>query len=1046
MSDEYDEFGNFLGEAGSDVDSDLEAQDEPYTADGYLHAAGDGALTLPGQLPHAMESAMDISTNDENRIVLAEDKKYYLDANEVYPGAKTILMDEDTQGIDEPIIKSVKAKNFSVLEKDGEIPTLNYSTDFMATLMETPSLIRNVAIVGQFHHGKTVLMDTLIRSTQETGRAWANINTPNGGNGHGQVNGGKDVRYSDTRTDEQARELSIKSTLVSLVAESVSTKSYLCHFLDCPGHVNFLDEMEAALRVVDGAVLVVDAIEGVMLSTRRAIRACIKNNIAITLCISKLDRLILELKIPPQDAYYKLQHIIGEVNSAIGDALLSSSSGAPRTLISPAKGNVCFSSGQHGWSFTLESFAAQYCSELNKSAASENQSNGSRGKQSTSISVSDLARRLWGDWYWDPVRGSISKKPPSNGASRTFVQLILEPLYKIYSHVLGDEPQDLVIAMKSVCISISQAEAQLDPKPLLSCALRKFFGKPTGIVSMIVQHVPSPLEASEMKVKMSYASISSSRSSTQNKNQNEEALPSMIACRADGPLVMHVTKLYNTPDGKVFHALARIYSGTIQNTGTLTVRVLGEAFSEVDQEDISTAVVDGVSVSVGRFSISVPYATAGNLVLIEGIDAPILKSATVFASAYRGDFGTFSKLTFDNIATVRLAVEALRPADLPKLVDALRRVCKSYPLVTTKVEESGEHVIMAPGELSMDCVMHDLRFLYSDIEVRVADPVVSFCETVMETSALKCSSYTPNKKNMLSIIAEPLDRGLGYDIEFGALRSQMFIPPSNVLNGGNQKDFHSSDEMSHFLQKKYGWDLLSSRSIWSFGPDDTSPNLFLNDTLPSEVDTQRLLNVKESIVQGFKWATREGPLCDEMIREVKFKILDANIASESIYRGGGQIIPTARRIIYSSFLTAAPRLMEPIYSVEVQAPADVVQAVQTVLSRRRGRVISDMPKAGAPFYVMKAYIPVLESFGFEADLRSYTQGQAFGQLIFDHWALLPGDPLDGDVILHPLEPSPPRALARDCMVKTRRRKGLSDDVSISKYFDDEMLEKIRQQQ
>jgi len=1051
MSDEYDEFGNFLGDQDSDLDNEdgLEAQGEPFSDD-YLQSAGDGALTLPGQqLPNGMESEMEISTNDENRIVLAEDKKYYLDANEVYPGAKTVLMDEDTQGIDEPIIKSVKAKNFSILEKDGEIPTLNYSSDFMATLMETPSLIRNVAFVGQFHHGKTVLMDTLVRSTQETGKSWTN--TSNGG--HGQVNGGKDVRYSDSRTDEQARELSIKSTLLSLVVESVSSKSYLCHFLDCPGHVNFLDEMESALRVVDGVVLVVDAIEGVMLSTRHAIRACIKNNIAITLCISKLDRLILELKIPPQDAYYKLQHIIGEVNSAISDAQPNISSSISRQTLSPAKGNVCFSSGQHGWSFTLESFAAQYCNEFKNSSVSENPNNSSRGRERVHLAAQDLAVRLWGDWYLDSARGTISKQPPSgnNGASRTFIQLVLEPLYKIYSHVLGDEPQDLLIAMKSVGIAITPTEALLDPKPLLSCALRKFFGKPTGIVSMIVQHVPSPLEASATKVKMSYASIATNHNTrgAQHTSQNggsSEALPSMIACRSNGPLVMHVTKLYNTPDGKAFHALARIYSGTVQNTGTMTVRILGEGFTEADQEDISTAVVDGVSVSVGRFAISVPYATAGNLVLIEGIDAPILKSATVFASAYKGDIGTFSRLSFDNTATVRLAVEALRPADLPKLVDALRRVCKSYPLVTTKVEESGEHVLMAPGELSMDCVMHDLRFLYSDIEVRVADPVVSFCETVTETSALKCSSYTPNKKNMLSIIAEPMDRGLGYDIECGALRSQMFIPPSNVFSGGSQKDIHSSDEVSRFLQKKYGWDLLSSRSIWSFGPDDSSPNLFLNDTLPSEVDSQRLLNVKESVVQGFRWATREGPLCDEMIREVKFKLLDANIASESIYRGGGQIIPTARRIIYSSFLTAAPRLMEPVYGVEIQAPADVVQAVQTVLSRRRGRVISDVPKAGAPFYVMKAYIPVLESFGFEADLRSYTQGQAFGQLIFDHWALLPGDPLDGDVILHPLEPSPPRALARDCMVKTRRRKGLSDDVSISKYFDEDMLEKIRQQQ
>ena len=213
----------------------------------------------------------------------------------------------------------------------------------------------------------------------------------------------------------------------------------------------------------------------------------------------------------------------------------------------------------------------------------------------------------------------------------------------------------------------------------------------------------------------------------------------------------------------------------------------------------------------------------------------------------------------------------------------------------------------------------------------------------------------------------------------------------------------------------------------------------MDDTLPSEVDKTLLGSVKDSIIQGFKWGCREGPLCDEPIRNVKFKILDALVASEPIHRGGGQIIPTARRVAYSSFLLASPRLMEPFYLVEIQAPADVVQSIYPVLARRRGHVVHDSPKPGAPFYVVKAYIPVIDSFGFETDLRSYTQGQAFCQQVFDHWAVVPGDPLDKNVILHLLEPSPPPALARDFMVKTRRRKGLSEDVSINKYFDDPML-------
>lgn len=72
--------------------------------------------------------------------------------------------------------------------------------------------------------------------------------------------------------------------------------------------------------------------------------------------------------------------------------------------------------------------------------------------------------------------------------------------------------------------------------------------------------------------------------------------------------------------------------------------------------------------------------------------------------------------------------------------------------------------------------------------------------------------------------------------------------------------------------------------------------------------------------------------------------------------------------------------------------------------------------------LLQAFLPVVESFGFETDLRYHTQGQAFGVSVFDHWTVVPGDPLDKSVVLHPLEPAPAQHLAREFMVKTRRRK------------------------
>lgn len=218
------------------------------------------------------------------------------------------------------------------------------------------------------------------------------------------------------------------------------------------------------------------------------------------------------------------------------------------------------------------------------------------------------------------------------------------------------------------------------------------------------------------------------------------------------------------------------------------------------------------------------------------------------------------------------------------------------------------------------------------------------------------------------MIAQPLEKGLAEDIE------------SNVVSMHMDKK-----TLSGMFQSKYNWDLLAARSIWSFGPDNSGPNVLVDDTLPSEVDKNLLSTVRDSIVQGFQWATREGPLCEEPIRNVKFKILDADVSSEPIYRGGGQIIPTARRVAYSAFLMAAPRLMEPYYYIEVLAPADCVPAVYTVLAKRRGHVTEDIPLAGSPLYTVKAFIPAIDSFGFETDLRTHTQGQAFCLSVFHHW-------------------------------------------------------------
>lgn len=134
--------------------------------------------------------------------------------------------------------------------------------------------------------------------------------------------------------------------------------------------------------------------------------------------------------------------------------------------------------------------------------------------------------------------------------------------------------------------------------------------------------------------------------------------------------------------------------------------------------------------------------------------------------------------------------------------------------------------------------------------------------------------------------------------------------------------------------------------------------------------------------------------------------------------------------------------MEPIYNVQIVCPADIISPLQPILSRRRGNILSSAPIPGSPLSVVKAFLPVMDSFGFETDIRTFTQGQAMVNSVFDHWAVVPGDPLDKSILLHPLEPSPSHALAREFLVKTRRRKGLSEDVTVTKFLDEGMRAKL----
>lgn len=987
--DDYDEFGNYIGalsdsDDGSDGEGQvddmpplegMDDQEAPPPLEGYDDEddEDDEAMeeVAAARLRRTEEAGMQLMQVDEapqNAIVLHENKNYYPTANEVYgDDVETLVQEEDAQALDQPIIEPVKIRKFAIEEKG--LPETRFDRSFMMNLMNFPSMVRNVAVVGHLHHGKTCLMDMLLLETHKI-----------------EDDIDEHIRYTDSHLLERSRRISIKSAPLSLVLTSTKAKSYLIDLIDTPGHPNFQDEVAASVRLSDGVVLVVDVVEGVMIGTEGVVKHAIREGLPIVLVLNKIDRLLLELRLPPNEAYYKIRHAIDEVNNLI--ATLDTN---PMRKLGPERGNVVFASTDMGWCFSLRSFAKMYADTYGN------------------IDVDQFSKRLWGNIYYSQESRNFSRKAADAESKRSFVYFILEPLYKLYTQVLSSDIDHLRITLASLGIHLKPQVFKIDVRPLLKLVLKQFFGDSSGLVDAIVTHVPSPLDGAATKIDRIWTGP-----------KRGLMYDAILKCDLEGPLIVAVAKLYQTTDALDFRAFGRVLSGTIKVGDR--VRVLGEGFSQDDDEDSALTTVEGVWVHESRYSIESDGVPAGSWVSLAGVDANITKTATILdATLDIDDLYIVSPLSHMTQSVLKISVEPLVPSELPKMLEGLRKINKSYPLAVTKVEESGEHVILGTGELYLDCIMHDLRIIFAEIEIKVSDPVVRFAETVVETSAVKCYAETPNKKNKITIIAEPLEKGIAEDIESGRLSIHM--PPK---------------ELGKHLQEKYGWDLLASRSVWAFGPNDSGPNILVDDTLPSEVDKKLLYSVRESIKQGFQWGTREGPMADEPVRNVKFRILDAQLAPEPIARGGGQLIPTARRTCYAAFLLATPRLMEPIYFVEVQAPADCVSAVYTVLARRRGHVTQDIPKAGSPLFTVRAYIPVLDANGFETDLRTHTQGQAFCLQVFSHYAVVPGDPLDKDIKLRPLEPAPPLGLARDVALKTRRRKGLADNITVAAYLDSEL--------
>ena len=442
----------------------------------------------------------------------------------------------------------------------------------------------------------------------------------------------------------------------------------MINLIDSPGHVDFSSEVTAALRVTDGALVVVDCIEGVCVQTETVLRQALTERIKPVVVINKVDRALLELQVQKEDLYQSFQRTVETVNVIIStyhDAALGD------VQVYPDRGTVAFGSGLHGWGFTLRQFAGRYSKKFG-------------------VPKDKLISKLWGDNFFNPAtRKWSTKSADADGKplERAFNMFVLDPIFKIFDAVMKHKKDQVENMCEKLEIKLTSEEKEIaDAKALLKTIMRKFLPAGEALLEMIVIHLPSPATAQRYRVETLYEGP-----------MDDESAIGIRDCDPKGPLVLYVSKMVPTSDKGRFYAFGRVFSGTVR--AGPKIRIQGPNYIPGKKDDLFVKSVQRTVLMMGRYIEPIEDCPAGNIIGLVGIDQFLLKSGTLTTSETAHNMRV---MKFSVSPVVQVAVEVKNAADLPKLVEGLKRLSKSDPCVQAWIAETGEHIVAGAGELHLE--------------------------------------------------------------------------------------------------------------------------------------------------------------------------------------------------------------------------------------------------------------------------------------------------------------------------------------------------------
>jgi len=444
-------------------------------------------------------------------------------------------------------------------------------------------------------------------------------------------------------------------------------------------------------------------------------------------------------------------------------------------------------------------------------------------------------------------------------------------------------------------------------------------------------------------------------------NINSRIGQAMTDCDDNGPAVMCITNVQTDPEEGAI-ATGRLFSGKLK-TGDDVFLVNAQAEGVVNQ----------VSIYMGSLKESVDAIAAGNIAAVTGIEKA-KPGETIVSSKHQEGMVPFERIKYVSEPVLTVAVEPKNPQDLPFLLEAMEKLATEDPNLTTIVNrETGEYLLSGMGELHLETATNHLKDLLENTRITTSQPRVVYKETITKKGTL-ATARSPNKQNRFTVQAHPTPEGLTESVnEEGA----------------------------------------DTKNVGETLAEDEDKNALMDST----GKTRQLRDVLDSIVSGFRFACQAGPLCGEPVRGVKINLTEAELSSNLEQRGQSEIARGIGKAIFGSFLTAKPRLLEPIYQTVISAPTELAGDCSRIISSRRGKVCGFEQKGTQA--IINSQIPVAETFGLSQEMRSTTSGRAFWQSTLHHWEKLP-EKLEAKII-----------------TETRKRKGLEPSVPKPEQFTEE---------